>query len=288
MFLHAEMAQDREHEQALQERADSLIAEQQQLQKRLEKLQQELELQTEATQQTAAGMLLSAANFVGETCNASCADPLHISTAVSSACFIATATSVSMSATASQQQPNVLLVCPADVASRRAEYELRVGKLDELHNLYKNCLGLTLTPLEGENMQQQHTPKQLGMFIVHGSSSSGVHCRMESCLPADQEVLCFQTKSAPACMQQHSRKHPGSASSIQGTVYSIRLYIEHWQDSSNYNWWCWVYTGELLLEFTQIDPEEPSRPFSFAVQVVGDKEYEGGQHSVAAAGTMHP
>jgi hypothetical protein len=49
------MAQDTEHEQALQERADALVAEQQLLQKRLLQLQQELELEADAVQQLATG-----------------------------------------------------------------------------------------------------------------------------------------------------------------------------------------------------------------------------------------
>jgi hypothetical protein len=49
------MAQDTEHEQALQERADALVAEQQLLQKRLLQLQQELDSEADAVQQLAAG-----------------------------------------------------------------------------------------------------------------------------------------------------------------------------------------------------------------------------------------
>jgi hypothetical protein len=49
------MAQDTEHEQALQERADALVAEQQLLQKRLLQLQQELESEADAVQQLATG-----------------------------------------------------------------------------------------------------------------------------------------------------------------------------------------------------------------------------------------
>jgi hypothetical protein len=48
------MAQDTEHEQALQERADALVAEQQLLQKRLLQLQQELESEADAVLQLAA------------------------------------------------------------------------------------------------------------------------------------------------------------------------------------------------------------------------------------------
>lgn len=51
----AEMAQDTEHEQELQERADALVAEQQLLQKRLMQLQQELDSEADAVQQLAAG-----------------------------------------------------------------------------------------------------------------------------------------------------------------------------------------------------------------------------------------
>lgn len=53
--LTAEMAQDTEHEQSLQERADALVAEQHALQKRLMQLQQELAAEAEAVQQLTAG-----------------------------------------------------------------------------------------------------------------------------------------------------------------------------------------------------------------------------------------
>uniref|UniRef100_A0A383WD28 Kinetochore protein SPC25 n=1 Tax=Tetradesmus obliquus TaxID=3088 RepID=A0A383WD28_TETOB len=49
-----QMAQDTEHEQELQERADALVAEQQLLQKRLMQLQQELDSEADAVQQLAA------------------------------------------------------------------------------------------------------------------------------------------------------------------------------------------------------------------------------------------
>lgn len=40
----------------------------------------------------------------------------------------------------------------------------------------------------------------------------------------------------------------------------------------------WVPAGELYLEFTQIDPQQPERPFGFAVTVVGDdNRYTGGR-----------
>lgn len=51
----AEMAQDAEHEQTLQERSDMLLAEQSALQKRLKQLQQEIELEEDAARQLAAG-----------------------------------------------------------------------------------------------------------------------------------------------------------------------------------------------------------------------------------------
>lgn len=38
--------------------------------------------------------------------------------------------------------------------------------------------------------------------------------------------------------------------------------------------------GELYLEFTQIDPQQPERPFGFAMQVVGDdNRYTGKRRS---------
>lgn len=49
------MAQDTEHEQALQDRADSLVTEQHALHKRLQQLQQELGLEADAAQQLAVG-----------------------------------------------------------------------------------------------------------------------------------------------------------------------------------------------------------------------------------------
>jgi hypothetical protein len=41
--------------------------------------------------------------------------------------------------------------------------------------------------------------------------------------------------------------------------------------------------GELYLEFTQVDPQQPDRPFGFALQVVGDDDHYTGKQCSAAA-----
>jgi hypothetical protein len=42
-----------------------------------------------------------------------------------------------------------------------------------------------------------------------------------------------------------------------------------------------LFAGELYLEFTQIDPQQPERPFGFAVQVVGDDNRYTGKCNVS-------
>lgn len=86
-----QMTQDREHEQALQVTADSLMTEQHALQKRLQQLT--LEYQSEAD-------------------------------------------------TVQQLQ--------TDVDATRADLDLRLAKLDELHNAYQNALGLKLQSEDGQ------------------------------------------------------------------------------------------------------------------------------------------
>lgn len=50
----------------------------------------------------------------------------------------------------------------AEVTRKRADYELRIGKLDELHNTYQDSLGLKLISQDGasatefKSFQRQH------------------------------------------------------------------------------------------------------------------------------------
>jgi hypothetical protein len=111
------------------------------------------------------------------------------------------------------------------VGRSQANVDVRLSKLDQLHNAYQDALGLRLESQEGACVARER--RRRGAV---GCGPPLTACRRSS----NRLMKC-------------------------GCPFVLLLHR----------------TGELLLEFTQIDAAQPGKPFSFAVQVIGDNDYRG-------------
>jgi len=144
-----EMAEDRQHEQVLQDTADTLMSEQQALVNRLQQLQQELEADSDTVKQLDTGGLAlpvqapCAAPVVQSWREGHSKDWLWLSCAQQHLMSAQLLAGICCSLLA-------LLICAAaEVCRNRASALLRLAKLQQLHDAYKHCLGLEIRSESG-------------------------------------------------------------------------------------------------------------------------------------------
>jgi hypothetical protein len=176
------MGQDKQHEQALQATADSLMAEQQALQKRLQQLTLQYKGDANAVQQLQTGkehrtgpnlnwILAPAATAVGLRVRDTCTHKKPVCHMCSRVCnttcclmwslivlclLCLPAMSLVVLCLLCLPAMSLVVLCllclPAstEVDSTRADLQLRLSKLDLLHNAYRDALGLQLHSEDGK------------------------------------------------------------------------------------------------------------------------------------------
>ncbi len=153
-----------------------------------------------------------------------------------------------------------------ELTRREAEQLGRVSALDKVLHLYEHALGMELVAGEG---QWLIGIKSTAVLNGHHSASLPAaspagKCQMVLVLPQQlKERACSraQVDAARRCSPHADCAH------------TLTCKLAHFQLTCACHH---THTAdEMIVAFTQIDPADPSRRFSFAVKVQGDNTYEG-------------
>lgn len=214
------MTQDKEHEQALQVTADSLMTEQHALQKRLQQLTLEYDSEADTVQQLQSGEASDRAHHLFTQ------QPSHnqlVSAAVSAARCLSFSPA---HPTAADPGLMWLVWLCADVDATRADLDLRLAKLDELHNAYQNALGLKLQSEDGTPPQQGvgwHAGASSGCYVqeVHGTSVVECVLKVVTCVDA-AGMACVLQASCFWSSHKSARSSPRSHTALQCRSWRTR------------------------------------------------------------------